>query len=101
MFGHIRDEAIRQGIRSGKANSKVRRHYDSFVNSLKRSGWLDEGRLALESEGLLNVRGLMQLLPTAARAIVRGKAPLPYFHRGRPGAAAIQRIVEKAERRKE
>lgn len=97
----IRDEAIRQGIHSGKTNPKVRRHYDSFVNSVKRSGWLDEGRLALESEGLLNVRGLMQLLPTAARAIVRGKAPLPYFHRRRPGAAAIQRIVEKAEGRKE
>jgi len=97
----VRDEAIRQGIRSGKTNPKVRRHYDSFVNSVKRSGWLDEGRLALESEGLLNVRGLMQLLPTAARAIVRGKAPLPYFHRRRPGAAAIQRIVEKAEGRKE
>ena len=97
----IRDEAIRQGVRSGKANPKIRRHYDSFVESVKRSGWLDEGRLALESEGLLNVRGLMKLLPTAARAIVRGKAPLPYLHRRRPGADAIRRIVEKAEGRKE
>ena len=95
----VRDEAIRQGIRSGKTNPKVRRHYDSFLESVKRSGWLDEGRLALESEGLLNVPGLMKLLPTAARAIVRGKAPLPYLHHRRPGTDAIRRIVEKAEGR--
>lgn len=93
----IRDEAIRQGIRSGKQNPKVRRHYDSFIKSIKKSGWLDEGRLAIESEGLLNVPGLMKLLPTAARAIVRGKAPIPYLHHRRPGAEAIRRIIDKAE----
>jgi hypothetical protein len=92
-----RDEAIRQGIRSGKQNPKVRRHYDSFVKSVKKSGWLDEGRLAIESEGLLNVPGLMKLLPTAARAMVRGKAPIPYWHHRRPGAEAIRRIVDKVE----
>lgn len=93
----IRDEAIRLGIRSGKQNPKVRRHYDSFVNSVKKSGWLDEGRLAIESEGLFNVRGLLKLLPTAARAIVRNKAPIPYMHHKRPGAKAIRQIIEKAE----
>src|SRR5262245_10740640 len=93
----IRDEAIRRGIRSGTHNPKVRRHYDSFVNSVKKSGWLDEGRLAIESEGLLNVRGLLKLLPTAARAMVRNKAPIPYLHHSRPGAEAIRRIVNKAK----
>ena len=33
IFG-IRDEAIRQGVRSGVGNPKVRRHYDSFVKSV-------------------------------------------------------------------
>jgi succinate dehydrogenase/fumarate reductase iron-sulfur protein len=93
----IRDEAIHLGIRSGSHNPKVRRHYDSFVNSVKKSGWLDEGRLAIESEGLLNLPGLFKLLPTAARAIARHKAPLPYVHHSRPGAKAIRHIVEKAE----
>ncbi|MBI3758014.1 MAG: succinate dehydrogenase/fumarate reductase iron-sulfur subunit [Deltaproteobacteria bacterium] len=96
----IRDEAIRQGVRSGKHNPKVRRHYDSFVNSVKKSGWLDEGRLAIESEGLFNVSGLLKLLPTAARAIARHKAPIPYLHHRRPGAKEIRQIVEKAEEKK-
>ncbi len=96
----IRDEAIRQGIRSGKHNPKVRRHYDSFVNSVKKSGWLDEGRLAVESEGLFNIPGLLKLLPTAARAIARHKAPIPYLHHRRPGATEIRHIVEKAEEKR-
>lgn len=96
----IRDEAIRQGVRSGAHNPKVRRHYDSFVKSVKKSGWLDEGRLAIESEGLLNFPGLLKLLPTAARALARHKAPIPYLHRPRPGAKEIRHIIEKAEGRK-
>jgi succinate dehydrogenase / fumarate reductase iron-sulfur subunit len=96
----IRDEAIRLGIRSGKQNPKVRRHYDSFVKSVKKSGWLDEGRLAIESEGLLNLPGLLKLLPTAARAIARRKAPIPYVHHKRPGAKEIRQIVEKAEEKR-
>lgn len=93
----IRDEAIRQGVRSGAHNPKVRRHYDSFVKSVKKSGWLDEGRLAVESEGLFNLPGLLKLLPIAARAMVRRKAPIPYLHHRRPGAEEIRHIIEKAE----
>ena len=97
----VRDEAIRRGIRSGTNNPKVQRHYDSFLNSVKRSGWLDEGRLAIESEGLTNIAGLAKLLPTVLRALPKGKAPLPYLHRKRPGTQAIRRIIEKAQKRSE
>jgi heterodisulfide reductase subunit C len=96
----IRDEALHLGVRSGKHNPKVRRHYDSFINSVKKSGWLDEGRLAIESEGLLNLPGLLKLLPTALRAIAKNKAPIPYVHHRRPGAQAIRHIVEKAEEKR-
>lgn len=89
----MRDEAFKHGI----TNDKVARHHLSFAASVKRSGWLDEGRLAIESEGLTNVQGLMKLLPTAAKAIARGKAPIPYLHPKRPGADKIARIIEKAE----
>jgi succinate dehydrogenase / fumarate reductase iron-sulfur subunit len=41
----IRDEAFRTGI----TNEKVSRHHQSFAASVKESGWLDEGRLAVES----------------------------------------------------
>jgi hypothetical protein len=64
---------------------------------VRSSGWVDEGRLAIESEGLTNIRGLMRLLPTAAKAVARGKAPIPFLHHKRPGADKIARIIEKAE----
>jgi len=92
----IRDEAFRAGI----TNEKVARHHKSFAASVKESGWLDEGRLAVESEGLTNISGLMKLLPTAAKAMVRGKAPIPYMHSKRPGAEQIKRIFEKGEAEK-
>jgi succinate dehydrogenase / fumarate reductase iron-sulfur subunit len=92
----LRDEAFKVGI----TNEKVARHHQSFAASVKESGWLDEGRLAIESEGLTNIPGLMKLLPTAAKALVRGKAPIPYLHSKRPGADQIKRIFEKGEAEK-
>ena len=92
----IRDLAFKVGI----TNEKVARHHLSFANSVKESGWLDEGRLAVETEGLSNIKGLMKLMPTAAKAIVRGKAPIPYLHSKRPGAEQIRRIFEKGEEKK-
>ena len=89
----LRDKAYEVGI----TNDKVARHHSSFAASVKESGWLDEGRLAVESEGLTNIKGLMKLVPTAAKAIARGKAPIPYLHRKRPGAERIKRIFEKGE----
>lgn len=91
----LRDEAIRRGI----TNQRVARHHDSFAASVKASGWLDEGRLALETEGILNLRGLMGLVPTAVRALVRGKFPFPYLHPRRPGSRRIASIFEKVERK--
>jgi succinate dehydrogenase / fumarate reductase iron-sulfur subunit len=89
----MRDLASKLGI----TNEKVARHHKSFAASVKESGWLDEGRLAIESEGLTNIKGLMKLLPTAAKAMVRGKAPVPYLHPKRPGADKIKKIFEKGE----
>lgn len=88
----LRDRALRYGIKSGKQNPKTARHYDSFAASVRQTGWLDERRLALESEGL---KGYLTLLPTGLRALRRGKAPLR--HPKRPGAEAIARIFEKYE----
>jgi succinate dehydrogenase / fumarate reductase iron-sulfur subunit len=89
----LRDRAFNSGI----THEAVARHHESFAASVKESGWLDEGRLAVESEGLTNVKGLMKLLPTAAKALTRGKAPIPYMHTKRPDADKIKKIFEKAE----
>ncbi len=88
----VREQSIRHGIQ----NPGAARHYNSFAASVESSGWLDEGRLALESEGLTNIPGLLRLAPTAIRAIRKGKAPLPYLHHKRPGADQIRRIFQKA-----
>jgi len=92
----LRDLAFKLGI----TNEKVARHHKSFAASVKESGWLDEGRLAIETEGLSNIGGLMKLLPTAARAMMRGKAPIPYLHPKRAGADKIKRIFEKGAEQK-
>jgi succinate dehydrogenase / fumarate reductase iron-sulfur subunit len=89
----LRDKAFKLGISHGG----VARHHASFAASVRESGWLDEGRLAIESEGLTNVKGLMKLLPTAAKALTRGKAPIPYRHSKRPDADKIKKIFAKAE----
>jgi hypothetical protein len=89
----LRDKAFQLGIQ----NPRAARHHYSFSDSIKKSGVLDEGKLAVESEGLTNIRGLLRLLPIAARALRRGKAPIPYMHHKSPGAAQIRRIIEKAE----
>jgi succinate dehydrogenase / fumarate reductase iron-sulfur subunit len=92
----LRDTAVGIGIKSGNQNPQVARHYDSFAASVKKSGWLDEGRLALETWGIGRVA---ELLPVAWRALKRGKLPIPYRHPKRPGAERIEKIFEKAERR--
>jgi succinate dehydrogenase / fumarate reductase iron-sulfur subunit len=91
----MRDLAFKTGI----TNEKVARHHKSFAASVKESGWVDEGRLAIESEGLTNIAGLIKLLPTAVKATARGKAPIPYVHPKRPGADRIKKIFEKGEQR--
>ncbi len=89
----LRDEAIKRGI----GTPRVHRHNESFAASVKSSGWLDEGRLAVETEGFFNPSGLFKLLPTALKAVMRGKAPMPFMHHKRPGAGKIKRIFEKWE----
>jgi succinate dehydrogenase / fumarate reductase, iron-sulfur subunit len=89
----MRDVAFSHGI----TNPKVARHHQSFAASVRRSGWVDEGRLVLETEGMTNVKGLIKLLPTVAKAMMRGKAPLPFVHSKRPGTDQIARIIRRAE----
>ena len=90
-----------RAIKEGAGSSTVRNHYRSFAASVKAHGWLDEARLAIETEGLTNIKGQLKQLPLALRALRRGKRPKPYFlHEKRPGADRIKRIFEKWEEKK-
>jgi succinate dehydrogenase / fumarate reductase iron-sulfur subunit len=87
-----------KAIKAGAGPKSVKNHYKSFAASVKADGWLDEARLALETEGLTNVKGLIKLLPLAIKAGMKGKRPMPYFlHHKRPDADKIKKIFEKWE----
>jgi succinate dehydrogenase / fumarate reductase iron-sulfur subunit len=83
--------------RSIKAESgipSVKAHYKSFAASVKTHGWLDETRLAIDTEGgPTNLARQLKQLPLGLKALKRGKFPWPYFlHPKRPGADRIKRI---------
>ena len=91
----VRNMLIKRGIKHGGAA----RHHNSAMASIKQSGWLDEGRITIDSIGWTNIKGLMDFMPVAIKALQRRKAPLPFMHPKRPGAEHIRRIMEKAERK--
>ena len=94
----LRDLAIKENIGSPTVPT-IKNHYRSFAASVKAHGWLDEARLAIETEGgLRNVVAQLKQLPLAFKAFRRGKMPKPYFlHKKRKGADRIKRIFEKWE----
>lgn len=96
LIMETRDRAVAHGVKSGYGNRSAERHYDSFEQSVEKSGWLDERAVALASYGGV-VRGGLRMLPTGLRALRKGKASL-MPHRKRPGAREIRRIFERYRR---
>jgi succinate dehydrogenase / fumarate reductase iron-sulfur subunit len=96
----LRDMAIKKNLGSPSVPT-VRNHYRSFAASVKAHGWLDEARLAIETEGVTNIAGQLKQLPLGIKALIRGKLPKPYFfHKKRKGADRVKRIFEKWEEKK-
>jgi succinate dehydrogenase / fumarate reductase iron-sulfur subunit len=91
----LRDRSIK--VEAGIPS--VRNHYKSFAASVKNKGWLDETRLAIDTEGgPINIKAQLKQLPLGLKALKRGKLPLPYFlHPKRPGADRIKSIFSKWE----
>ena len=88
-----------RAIKVGAGSSTVKNHYRSFAASVKAHGWLDEARLAIETEGgIINIRRQLKQLPLALKALRRGKLPKPYWlHKKRLGHDKVKRIFEKWE----
>ena len=89
----IRRAAIAAGFRD---NNGVR-HSDSFARSVKHTGSLDEFRLLPESLGLDDIAAQLKFVPTAVRALLKGKVPSPLHHK-RPGAEHVRRIFDEMEK---
>lgn len=94
----MRDLAIGEGYK----NTSGYRHTESFNDSIKKHGRLDETRLALESTGLLNISGLFDLAMIGIKSLFKGKIPpiLPHKPEEADKVTAIAKrldIEEKGE----
>ncbi|MSQ33418.1 MAG: succinate dehydrogenase/fumarate reductase iron-sulfur subunit [Dehalococcoidia bacterium] len=87
----------REAIKHGYTDHNGVRHSDSFAQSVKDSGSLNEGRLAVETQGYLNLPALIGLAPVGLRALKAGKMPSPLHHK-RPGASQVKRIFNELEK---
>ena len=85
-----------RAIKVGAGSPSVKNHYKSFAASVKSHGWLDETRLAIDTEGgFANIKAQLKQLPLGLKALKRGKLPWPYFlHPKRPGADRIKSIFK-------
>lgn len=68
-------------IKAGNTNTAGYRHTESFYNSVKKNGRLDETRLAIDSAGWTNLPRLLDLAPIGIAALRKGKLPPLLAHK--------------------
>jgi succinate dehydrogenase / fumarate reductase iron-sulfur subunit len=96
----MRDQSVAHGVKSGRGNKMVTRHYDAFAQSVKESGWLNERQLAQKTYGLppygFSPAAILSQMPLAIKALLRGKANL-LPHQKRGGSNEIAKIFDKVK----
>lgn len=86
-------ELRRRAMEAGFTDNNGSRHSQAFVDTIARSGRLDEARVAVRS-----LRGPSELLEwtgVGVKSLLRGKVPLR--HKAIPGALRIKAIFRAAE----
>ena len=100
LIMEMRDQSIALGVKSGRGNKMVARHYDAFAKSVEESGWLNERQLAQKTYGLppygLSPSGILSQTPLAIKALRRGKASL-MPHQKRGGTLEVAKIFHKVQ----
>ena len=90
-----------RAIKVGAGSRSVKDHYKSFAASVKENGWLDETRLAIDTEGgLFNIKAQLKQLPLGLKALKRGKLPNPTSSTPSGRAPTESRAFSKSGRRK-
>jgi hypothetical protein len=89
-------EMRERAIEAGNRNTSGYRHTESFYNSVKKNGRLDESRLAVDSAGWTNVPRLLDLAPIGFKAMMKGKLPPVIPHKAEDNKK-IKDIYEKVE----
>lgn len=88
----LRDAAIK----AGNKNTHGYHHTESFYNSVKKNGRLDETRIALDSAGWTSIPRLLDLVPVGFKAMMKGKLP-PIIPHKAEDKQKIRDIYEKVE----
>jgi succinate dehydrogenase / fumarate reductase iron-sulfur subunit len=86
----LRSEAVHEGIKENNGS----RHTLAFVKLVEANGRLDEFRLPVFTEGMLNVLGQLSYLPSAPRMIRAGKMP-PLFPHKISGLKHVKRLFKQ------
>jgi succinate dehydrogenase / fumarate reductase iron-sulfur subunit len=92
-------EMRESAIESGNKNTSGYKHTESFYNSVRRHGRLDETRLAVDSAGITNIPRLLDLAPIGLKALIKGKLP-PLLPHNAEDKSKIKNIYKKVEENK-
>lgn len=71
----------RMSIAEGITDNLGARHAQAFTENVERSGRLNESALVPETLGYTNISALLPIAPQGAMMALKGKMPLPIFHR--------------------
>ncbi len=71
----------RMSIAEGITDNLGARHSQAFTENVERSGRLNESALVPETLGYTNISALLPIAPQGAMMALKGKMPLPIFHR--------------------
>lgn len=86
----LRTTSLKMGI----WNNNGARHVRGFVDSIYKSGRLNENILPVKSMGIFNIPGLLSLIPVGIRMFLKGKNP-PIIHRHIDEMDDVRRIFRK------
>lgn len=88
----LRDAAIE----NGNKNTHGYHHTESFYNSVKKNGRLNETKLALDSAGWTSIPRLLDLVPVGLKAMIKRKLP-PIIPHKAEDRQKIKDTYEKVE----
>lgn len=89
-------ELRESAMTAGNTNTAGYRHTESFYNSVKKNGRLDETRLAIETAGWLNIPRFIELAPIGFAAMRKGKLPPLRPHKSEDHAK-VKELYERVE----
>lgn len=84
----------RLSIQEGLTDNLGARHSQAFTRNIERSGRLNESALIPEIIGYGNVKELIKIGPQGARMALKGKMPLPVFHKKVDNFDDVKRIYD-------